>query len=143
MPDLRLRALQLLTRRDHSRAELEKKLRKDAPSEEILFAFLDELSNKNLLSDQRFAKQRASARGTRYGNGRLAQELRQQGISEEDISEALPEAGDELIRCQQVWAKKFGVLPSSPQERVKQLRFLQYRGFSSDSIRRTLRTEEE
>ena len=143
MPDLRLRALQLLTRRDHSRAELEKKLRNESESEETLSSFLDELSRQNLLSDQRFAKQRVSARGSRYGNGRLKQELRQHGISEEDISEALPEAGDELTRCRLVWAKKFGALPTSPEERVKQLRFLQYRGFSSDSIRRTLRTEEE
>lgn len=139
MPDLRVRALKLLTRRDHSRAELRAKLAGEAESEEQLEAVLDTLQAQQLLSDNRFARQRVVARAGRYGNARLRQELRQTGVSDDDIAEALPEAGDEAERCQSVWAKKFGELPQTAEERAKQMRFLQYRGFSGEAIRRVMR----
>ena len=150
MPELRVRALQLLTRREYSRAELKAKLAatqalaadndtEEATVEEVL----DRLQAENLLSDQRYATQRVVARAGRYGNGRLRQELRQRGISDDDIAEALPEAGDETERCRAIWGKKFGRPPQSPEERAKQMRFLQYRGFSGDAIRRVISGAEE
>lgn len=139
MPDLRVRALKLLTRRDHSRAELRAKLAGEAESAEQLEVVLDTLQAQQLLSDNRFARQRVVARAGRYGNARLRQELRQTGVSDDDIAEALPEGGDEAERCQSVWAKKFGHLPQTAEERAKQMRFLQYRGFSGDAIRRVMR----
>jgi len=140
---LRVRALQLLTRRDYSRAILRGKLAAYAESEAQLDSVLDTLQAERLLSDQRYATQRAVARGSRYGNARLRQELKQQGVAEDDIAEALPEAGDEFARCRQVWGRKFGELPTSGEERAKQTRFLLYRGFSNDAIRRVLRGDDE
>jgi len=150
VPELRVRALKLLTRREYSRAELKAKLAatqalaadndtEEATVEEVL----DRLQAENLLSDQRYATQRVVARAGRYGNGRLRQELRQRGISDDDIAEALPEAGDETERCRAIWGKKFGRPPQSPEERAKQMRFLQYRGFSGDAIRRVISGAEE
>lgn len=139
MPSLRVRALQLLSRRDHSRAELKSKLAAEAESADLLDAVLETLEAERLLCDQRFASQRVIARARRYGNGRLKQELRQSGVSDEDIAAALPEAGDEIERCQAVWARKFGQLPQTPAERAKQMRFLQYRGFSGEAITQTMR----
>lgn len=138
MPDLRVRALQLLTRRDYSRAGLQAKLATHAESEEELAAVLDTLQAERLLSDCRYATQRVVARGRRYGDARLRQELRQQGVSDEDIAVALPEAGNETVRCRAIWTKKFGRPPESAEERAKQIRFLQYRGFSGDAIRRAM-----
>lgn len=147
MPDpvvaLRVAALRLLTRRDYCRAELKGKLAAQAESEEQLDAVLDTLQAERLLSDQRYASQRAVARGSRYGNARLKQELRQHGVGDDDIAAALPEAGDETERCQAVWARKFRNLPQSVEERAKQMRFLQYRGFSGDAIRRVMRGADE
>jgi regulatory protein len=147
MPDsgqaLRVAALRLLTRRDHSRAELKVKLAAAAESPEQLDAVLDALQAERLQSDQRFATQRVVARARRYGDARLKQELRQQGVSDEDISTALPEGGDEASRCRAVWARKFRQLPQSVEERAKQMRFLQYRGFSSEAIRRVMRGGDE
>jgi regulatory protein len=147
MPDpvvaLRVAALRLLTRRDYCRAELKGKLAAQAESEEQLDAVLDTLQAERLLSDQRYASQRAVARGSRYGNARLKQELRQHGVGDDDIAAALPEAGDETERCQAVWARKFRNLPRSAEERAKQMRFLQYRGFSGDAIRRVMRGADE
>jgi len=143
MPDLRVRALQLLTRRDFSRAELRARLAADAGSAEELDTVLDTLQADRLLSDRRYASQRVIARAGRYGNGRLRQELKHQGVAEEDIVAALPEGGDESARCRAVWAKKFDRLPQSAEERAKQMRFLQYHGFSGESIRRLMRGVDE
>ncbi len=143
MPDLRVRALQMLTRRDYSRAQLQAKLVVHAESEEELNAVLDTLQSERLLSDHRYASQRVASRAGRYGNARLRQELKQQGVGEADIEAALPEGGDEVERCRSVWQKKFGQPPCSAEERAKQMRFLQYRGFSGEAIRRAMRGVEE
>ena len=143
MPDLRVRALQLLTRREYSRAALKDRLAAEAESPETLDAVLDQLEAERLLSDPRYAAARVRARAGRYGNARLRQELRQQGVADEEIAAALPEAGDEEVRCRQVWLRKFTALPASPEERARQMRFLQYRGFAADTIRRVLRGDDE
>ncbi|WP_415032923.1 recombination regulator RecX [Azonexus sp.] len=140
---MRQRALTCLARRDYSRAELHAKLRSDAEDEETLTCLLDRLESEHLLCDQRYANQRINARAARYGDMRLRQELRQRGICESDISAALPEAGDETQRCRTLWEKKFGALPQTQTERAKQLRFLQYRGFSHAAIQAVLRYGEE
>jgi len=140
---LRVAALRLLARRDHSRAELQSKLAAQAESPEQLAAVLDALQAEHLLSDHRYASQRVAARAGRYGNARLAQELRQRGVGDDDIASALPEGGEEASRCQRVWAKKFNGLPQTAEERARQMRFLQYRGFSGEAIRRVMRGVEE
>ena len=147
MPDsghaLRVAALRLLARRDHSRAELKTKLAAAAESEEQLDSVLDALQAERLLSDQRYASERVAARAVRYGNARLKRELRQHGISDDDIAAVLPEGGDEAARCRAVWARKFGRLPVDATERGRQMRFLQYRGFSGDAIRGVMRGADE
>ena len=139
--ELRQRALRLLSLRDHARAELKKKLAPHAESEEALEALLDDLAGRHLLSDNRYAEMRVSTRGARYGNARLAQELKMQGVSAEDTAEAIAGAGDELARAHGIWTRKFGTLPVDASERARQTRFLMNRGFSAETIRRLLRGE--
>jgi SOS response regulatory protein OraA/RecX len=91
MPDLRVRALQLLTRRDYSRAELQKAGRACRICRRTR-RVLDTLQGERLLSDHRYATQRVTARAGRYGDARLKQELRLKGVSDDDIAAALPEA---------------------------------------------------
>lgn len=139
MPNLRVQALKLLTRRDFSRVELRAKLAIEAETEEELDAVLDTLQSERLLSDTRYATQRVIARARRFGNSRLKQDLRQHGVGDQDIAIALPEGGDETERCHAVWTRKFGGLPTTQQELAKQIRFLQYRGFSTEAIKQTMR----
>lgn len=144
MPEsLKAQALRCLSRRDYSREALRRKLAPQAESEETLETLLDTLQTLQLLSDERYATQRVVSRGTRFGNARLARELQQQGVAEVHIEAALQEGGDERSRCQQVWLRKFGVVPESREARAKQQRFLQYRGFSNEAIRQALRGLEE
>ena len=136
---LRERALTLLTRREHARAELARKLAPHAESSEELDRLLDELAARKLLSDSRYAEMRVTVRAGRYGNQRLRQELASAGVDDDTISAALEQTDDELSRAQSVWRKKFGTPATDAAERAKQMRFLAQRGFSMEIIRRVLR----
>lgn len=136
---LRQRALGLLARREHSRAELARKLAPHAETEEEVVALLDDLAARRQLSDARYAGERIASRARRYGDARLSQELRQKGVDEETAANALAAAGSELERARQVWRKKFDRLPADLAERAKQARFLAARGFSGATIRQLLR----
>ncbi len=140
---LRERALRLLARREHARAELARKLAPYAESGEALEALLDDLTARRLLSDERYVEMRLNARAARFGNARLAYELRTQGVSEELLAAALAENDDELVRARAVWQRKFGEQPRDAGERARQMRFLLSRGFSGETVRRVLRGDFE
>ena len=138
---LRERALRLLSRREHARAELARKLSAHAESAEELEALLDDLSTRHLLSDERYVEMRINARVSRFGNARIAYELRTQGVSEDLVTDALATCDSEISRARQVWQRKFGD-PSGGHdtaERARQMRFLMSRGFSGETIRCVLR----
>ncbi len=142
---LRERALRLLARREYSRAELARKLAPHVESAEVLTALLDDLTSRSLLSDERYVEMRMNARAARFGNARLAYELRTQGISEELVDAALIGSEDELARARQVWQRKFGDTGKAGDaaDRARQMRFLMSRGFSGETIRRVLRGDFE
>ena len=135
------RALACLARREHSRAELARKLASHAESADALTALLDDLESRRLLSDARYAEMRLNARSARFGNTRLTQELRSRGVDGAVVEEALAGCEDELSRARQVWQRKFGVRPPAQgaAERAKQTRFLMSRGFSGETVRRVVR----
>jgi regulatory protein len=142
---LRERALRLLARREHARAELARKLAPYAESSEVLGALLDDLQCRHLLSDERYAEMRVNTRSSRYGNARLIQELRASGVDADTVDQALAAVEDELSRARQVWQRKFGAdtPPVDVSERARQTNFLVRRGFSGDIIRRLLRGDYE
>jgi regulatory protein len=143
MPDaLRERALRLLARRDYACQELSSKLAQFAESAEQLAALVEELTTRGLLSDQRYAEARVNSRAARFGDARLAHELRIQGVADELVSASLASSEDELTRARRVWQRRFGQpIPSrDASERARQMRFLAGRGFSAETIRRLLRT---
>ena len=75
-PSLRVRAMQLLARREHSRQELARKLVKHAESAEEIDTVLDELAKRGMLSDARFAEMRTHILSKKFGASRIAQDLR-------------------------------------------------------------------
>lgn len=135
-PTLRERALRLLAQREHSRTELAKKLKPHAGTEEDLTALLDELSLRKLLSDERYAESRTRVLSRRFGAARIAHELRSVGVDEQLAEQALKAARvTEVERAREVWRRKFRAAPQTREERARQVRFLQSRGFSFDAIR--------
>ncbi len=137
MISIRNKALQLLARRDHSRKELQQKLSlfyPDLPIEEI-DAVLDDFIQLGWQSDDRFAQQWVYYRSQRYGQQRLRHELYEKGIANEIVEHALNEVlSGEAAAARIIWQKKFPNPPTSINERAKQLRYLDSRGFSLSVI---------
>ncbi len=135
---LRERALRLLARREHSRAELKRKLAphgSDGETERLL----DELEQAGYLSDVRYTEALARSRRGRYGSVRLAQELHAKGVADALARQALAEArAHDLEDCHALWQKRFGVRPASQQEKARQYRFLTARGFPAEVVERVL-----
>lgn len=137
--DLRERALRLLARREHSRAELARKLENAGFARDDIAPLLDAFEAKNWLSDRRFAESWVADHCARAGSVKLAYDLRQRGVGDSIIESVLGEQRDsELDRARAVWNKKFGTAPADAAEKARQMRFLQNRGFTSDVIRRAL-----
>ena len=143
-PTLRERALRLLARREHSRAELGRKLGAHVGPEDELETLLDDLSRRKLLSDERYAESRAHALSRKFGASRIAHELRSKGLDKALAERASAGArSTEVERAREVWLRKFRTAPRTREERAKQMRFLQSRGFSFDAIRAVVRGADE
>lgn len=134
-------ATNLLSRREHSRLELSRKLHRRGFDDMVIEQVLARMEHDRLLDESRFVEAYIySRRNKGYGPVRIRMELRERGIEDSLISDFLnTEEPEWLDKGQQVRCKKFGTdLPDTPQERAKQSRFLQYRGFSSEHVRRVL-----
>ncbi|MFN3749977.1 MAG: recombination regulator RecX [Thiobacillus sp.] len=130
--DARARALALLARREHTRAELARKLEAAGFERDEFQPLLDEFEAKNWLSDRRFAESWVADHRAKSGSVKLAYELRQRGVPDAVIDEVLRgEEDSELDRAREVWRKKFGTPPADAAEKARQIRFLQGRGFST------------
>ena len=141
---LRARALKALGRREHSRQELQAKLKPFSEDPEELDALLDELEKRGWLSEARFVEQLTTTRRRKFGTARIVHELREKGVSDDAISAAQAQLkSGEVEAARIVWKKKFGKLPRSPQERGKQARFLAGRGFSSEAVHQVLKGIDE
>jgi regulatory protein len=137
------RAVALLARRDHSRAELAAKLRRtltenDDPGE--VERVLDALERDKLLSDERYAGTLTRTRAARYGDARVRYDLKSAGVKADTVDRSVASLkGTEVERARAVWTRRFGELPNTQQELGRQARFLQARGFSTETIRQVLR----
>ena len=155
---LKARALQLLSRRDYSRAELRRKLLPAALAEAIggaaeadlddeqarqrageqIDALLDWLQAQRHQSDSRFVESRVHARTGRFGNQRIRREL---ALHEVELTPEMESdlKRSELERALDVLGRKFACAAASPNERSRQARFLAGRGFGAEVIQRALR----
>ena len=138
-PSLKGRALRLLSQREHSRAELERKL---TPHEEVpgeLAKALNELQARDFINDGRAVESVVHRRASKLGAARVKQELAAKGLSGEAVAQAMVTLREtELSRAQDVWRKKFGRPPEDAAERAKQMRFLITRGFAAEVVRRVV-----
>lgn len=138
--ELRERALRLLARREHSRAELVRKLERAGFARDDIVPLLDAFEAKNWLSDRRFAESYVADHRARAGSVKLAYDLRQRGVGDSIIESVLGDNRDsEIDRAREVWRKKFATTPADATEKAKQMRFLQSRGFTPEVIRRAIR----
>jgi regulatory protein len=134
--ELRARALRLLARREHSRAELERKLSPRAESPQALQSLLDSLEQKKQLSDERYASERARVLARKFGAARVRRDLKARGVDRELIDRISSEG--ELERASVILHRKYREPAATREERARRMRFLQSRGFSSEIIHRLL-----
>jgi regulatory protein len=142
MRSVRNTAMDLLSRREHSRKQLFDKLAQRGFDEQEIVSALAQLESENLLNDKRFAESYLNYRIQKgFGPLRIRHELGDKGIAPELIEIEMEKCADlwgELIQQQR--EKKFGALiPQDYKEKMKQARFLQNRGFSAESVMRILR----
>ena len=148
-PSLKVRALRLLSQREHSRAELSRKLARHLDAEDDasaarLEAVLDELEAKGLLSEQRAAEAVVARGAARYGERRLRQDLVGKGLGPELVARTLASTrGTELERARELWRRRFGTLAADAGERARQARFLAGRGFSTDIIFKIVKGQDD
>ncbi|MBS0453002.1 MAG: recombination regulator RecX [Proteobacteria bacterium] len=139
-PSLKGRALRMLSQREHSRAELERKLARHEEEPGTLARALDELAAKDFISETRVVASVLHQRASRSGALKVKQELQAKGIAPEAIAQAVAMLQDsELERAAALWRKRFDAPPGDAKERARQMRFLLARGFSGAVAAKVLR----
>lgn len=143
-PSLKMRAVGYLSRREHAREELSRKLAAYAEEGDDVEAVLDTLEKEGWLSTERFAQSLVHRRSSRQGASRIVQELRQHGVDDHQVAELRDQLrATEYDRALEVWKKKFDAKPQDRAAYAKQVRFLASRGFAHDVIRRIVGGEDE
>lgn len=131
--------MRLLSGREHSRTELERKLQRYEEEPGTLALALDDLQAKGFISEQRVVASVVNRRAAKFGVSRIRQELQEKGLAPELVAEAVSGLRTtELARAREVWQKKFGKSPQDAAERARQMRFLASRGFGGDTIHRVV-----
>jgi len=140
--DIYLRALNLLTRRDHTTAELKRKLSIRGFAADSIAELLAQLTGEGYLDDRRFAERWAeSAMQSGRGYGlRILQELQKRGISREIATEAVAAASTEYTELDSLAAiaskrfSSFDPADAPMKEKQRVYSYLQRRGFSIHAI---------
>jgi regulatory protein len=165
-PSLKARALRLLSQREHSRAELAKKLGDylslqakvdrtnnaqdrdqekspaDIPalSREVqITAVLDDFEKRGWLSDARFAEALVRRRSERYGVRKIKDELQRAGVAS-DASATLLDGlkHTEFERAKELFERKFDGIAEDQKMRARQYRFLVSKGFNPEIVAKVI-----
>jgi regulatory protein len=107
-------------------------------------ALLDVLERDNWLSNERFVDSLVHRRASRYGAARVLQEAKTHQLGNEQLRDLQDRLRDsELDRAREVWRKRFGAPPDSPEAHAKQVRFMMARGFSRSVVGKIIRGAED
>lgn len=138
--------LALLVRREHSRAELARKLSARYPAAEIAEA-VTRLEREGSLSQRRFAEALVRNRAAKWGRDRMLRELHVRGVDEQAASAALETvlgpaeecATGEAERAEKIIRAKFGMHgPAEARQLARCWRLMRSRGFAANAVRTAL-----
>ena len=136
------RALLLLGYREHSSAELVRKLGDCGYPGDVARAVADRLTEVELVDDGRFAHAWARSRlSCGYGPRRIRQELVQRGVDSALVDDALAEAVEAESEAALARKALRGRTPTDPRGRERLLRRLVGRGFSMSAALSALDSE--
>lgn len=134
-------AVRLLGSREHTRRELGRKLNARHAGSDLVESVLDDLEQRGLLSDERFAENYVDQRSRKgYGPLRIRAELSERGVEQEIAARWLddgPYDWSEIL--EDAAARKFGgARVGDMRTLAKRGRFLEQRGFPLSLVRRYL-----
>ena len=134
--DVYNKALDLLSRREHSQKEIKLKLQKKFKNSEEIYEVIEKLVANNIINDTRFTEHYINSRKRRgFGSKKISYELLSKGISESIIDSALSNMDDWKELAKKEFNKKYKDGPSDDFKiRSKQKNFLLNRGFSFEEI---------
>jgi len=135
------KALDLISRREHSRYELMQKLNKRYPeTRPLIEEVLDKLIVNNILDDERFAEMYINSRARKgFGPKKIEMELSSKHVESFIISSSLEAYDNWIENAKKELLKKFkGIVPRDYQSKIKQKQFLFNRGFSTQIIDKVL-----
>ncbi|MCE3268280.1 MAG: recombination regulator RecX [Burkholderiales bacterium] len=137
---LKNKALDFLSRRDYGYHELYVKLQKYSENLDEIKQILDDLKNKNFLSEERYINSYLRSKQIKYGVKKIRYDLLQKNVDSDLLDEVLAaNQTNEYEIAYSLWQRKFGKLATDNKDRLKQMRFLQSRGFSSYVISKIIK----
>ncbi|MCG9598479.1 recombination regulator RecX [Vibrio sp. Isolate25] len=139
-------AIYLLSRRDHGEYELYQKLAMKGYDDDAIQEAVNFCLDHNYLDDLRFAKSQIRQHVYKgHGERRIRQELKQKRVPDSVIEQAMEEEPQDWFELAKNAAeKKFkGIHAKDQKEYAKQVRFLQYRGYSFEQISYVLSSDNE
>jgi regulatory protein len=130
------KALDIISRREHSEKEIKNKLLKKFDTSELIDEVILKLIENNLINNFRFAQMYVHVRKRKgFGPMKIQFELMTRGINDSISSTAISEEGSWKEAAQLAFNKKFKNGASNHfNERHKQKSFLRNRGFSFEEI---------
>ena len=135
-------SLKLLSRRDYPRAEFIRKLTSAEFNKSDVEACADWCHAQGFLNESRFAESISRRLGAKFGAQRVAHTLRQKGVAEDQVGQVMSTLKEsEPARARALWIRKFGNIAESADEKSRQIRYLQSRGFSFAIIKNVIAGE--
>ena len=140
---VRAKAMELLARREHSRLEQRQKLLQRGYPPAQIDPALDQLIEERLLDEGRYAELYACGRADKgYGPLRIARELRERGVPEDQVAATLATLEDDWpVKLRELHRKRFkSHVPADAASRIQQTRVLRQHGFTLDQIKHLFET---
>jgi len=138
-------AFRVLTRRGHSRSELETKLLKKEYPMELVLSVLDECERLGFVNDIEFARQYCEElKFRKYGERKIQMYMMKKGLDRDLIESTIEEfdsVDEQLERATEALVKKLKSLAREKdpwKKREKAYRFLVSRGFSGAVVSKVI-----
>lgn len=141
----KLRAMNLLLKKDYTTAQLREKLQDGGYPEEITQQALDYVDSFHYTDDLRYAVDYISCHQEKKTRMRMEQDLRARGISKEVLEQAWEKwersggEQDERGMIEELLRKRgYDPEAATPERQKKEYAFLMRKGFSAEEVRRAV-----
>tara|TARA_B100000586_G_scaffold138162_1_gene100058 strand:- start:933 stop:1394 length:462 start_codon:yes stop_codon:yes gene_type:complete len=135
--DIRKKIMDFLSRREHSKKEIYKKMLDKVNSLEILEEEIKKLEKDGILDDERFAEQYLYSLVKRgLGPLRINKYLQEKGVDSHLINTLLKDLDWQDLAKEVLLKKSKYQIPPKEEDVIKLKRFLNYRGFEYYDIER-------